>query len=188
MHTPYLALYDSSKAAITMASDTVRLGLKPLGTNVISAMVGMVESKYHDNLEEPQFKPDSHYKPAEKWIKMSSTPGQGTVSQYEMSQEKFWVNMVNDILTSKSGKVWRGGRPTVSRLTMAVTELGSGSFSGPSKSNYKLIPAFSITSLSLDEVWINYPDQRDNKGTTQPQTEYNHRRTLLQQCLHRIAI
>jgi len=117
MHTPYLGLYDSSKAAITMASETMRLELRPLGVNVITAMVGMVESKFHDNMGEPQLKEGSLYKPAEKWIKLSSTPGQGSLSQHEMALEKFSASMVDDILAGKSGKVWRGGLSTVSRIS-----------------------------------------------------------------------
>lgn len=116
MHTPYLGLYDSSKAAITMASETMRLELKPLGIDVITAMVGMVESKFHDNLDEPQLRDDSLYKPAEKNIKMSSTPGAGLLQHYEMSQEKFSANLVDDILAGKSGKIWRGGMSTMSRI------------------------------------------------------------------------
>jgi short-subunit dehydrogenase len=82
MHTPYLGLYVSSKAAIQMASDTLRVELRPLGVNVITGMVGMVESKFHDNLAEVVVKDDSLYKSAEKWIKLSSTPGQGTLAQH----------------------------------------------------------------------------------------------------------
>lgn len=114
MHTPYMGLYDASKAAINMASETMRLELKPLGIQVITAMVGMVESKFHDNLDEPQLREDSLYKPAEKSIKMSSTPGAGLLQQYEMSQEKFSVNLVDDILAGKTGKVWRGGMASMS--------------------------------------------------------------------------
>ncbi|QDS71182.1 hypothetical protein FKW77_010198 [Venturia effusa] len=116
MHTPYLGLYDSSKAAINMASETMRLELKPLGINVITAMVGMVESKFHDNLDEPQLRDGSLYKAAEKSITMSSTPGAGLLQQHEMSQEKFSANLVDDILAGKSGKIWRGGLSTTSGI------------------------------------------------------------------------
>jgi 1-acylglycerone phosphate reductase len=116
MHTPYLGLYDSSKAAIAMASETMRLELRPLGVNVITAMVGMVESKFHDNLAEVQVKEDSLYKPAERWIKLSATPGQGNMAQYEMPQDKFAARMADDILAGKSGKIWRGGVSTTSAI------------------------------------------------------------------------
>jgi 1-acylglycerone phosphate reductase len=116
MHTPYLGLYDSSKAAITMASDTMRLELRPLGVKVMTAMVGMVESKFHDNLAEVEVKEDSLYKPAERWIKLSATPGQGNMSQYEMPIEKFSTKLAEDIIAGKSGRVWRGGFSTTSAI------------------------------------------------------------------------
>jgi 1-acylglycerone phosphate reductase len=116
MHTPYLGLYDSSKAAITMASETMRLELRPLGVKVMTAMVGMVESKFHDNIAEVEVKEDSLYKPAERWIKLSATAGQGNLTQYEMPLEKFSLRLAEDILAGKTGKVWRGGLSTATAV------------------------------------------------------------------------
>jgi 1-acylglycerone phosphate reductase len=163
MHTPYLGLYDSSKAAITMASETMRLELKPLSVNVITAMVGMVESKFHDNLAEPQLREGSIYKPAEKWIKLSSTPGQGNLSQYEMPLGKFSANMVDDILAGKSGKVWRGGFSTVSRISQwllpswVLVRLLYAQFD----KLHKLMSAFRTLRSLVDEDSINYRDYCD---------------------------
>jgi 1-acylglycerone phosphate reductase len=158
MHTPYLGLYDSSKAAITMASETMRLELKPLGVNVITAMVGMVESKFHDNMGEPQLTEGSMYKAAEKWIKLSSTPGQGSLGQHEMLLEKFSANMVDDILARKSGKVWRGGLSTVSWISQWL--LPSWILVRLLDAHYdqtdKLTSALRIIPLLQDEDSIKY--------------------------------
>jgi 1-acylglycerone phosphate reductase len=114
MHTPYLGLYDSSKAAVTMATDTLRLEMKPLGVKVITGMVGMVESHFHDNLAAVEVHDESMYKPAEKWIKEHSTAGQGSMKRFEMPIETFAENFVDDVLAGKSGHVYRGGMSTTS--------------------------------------------------------------------------
>ena len=117
MNTPYLGLYDSSKAAIMMATDTLRVEMKPLGVKVITSMVGMVESKFHDNLTEVVIRDDSMYKPAEKWIKMSATPGQGSMKRFEMPLEKFSERFAEDVLKGGSnGRIWRGGMSTICRV------------------------------------------------------------------------
>jgi len=115
--SPYLGLYDASKAAVVMASETMRLELQPLGVKVITAMVGLVETKFADNLAEVQVLENSMWKPAEKWIKMASAPArQESLKRFEMPLELFCLKMADDILAGKSGKIWRGGMSTISGI------------------------------------------------------------------------
>lgn len=113
MHTPYMGIYGASKAAITAASETMRLELKPLGVSVMTTMVTIVTSRFHDHLQKPEVREGSLYKPAEKWIQMASTPGQGTNAHLEMPVDKFAERLSDDILAGRTGKVWRGGLATV---------------------------------------------------------------------------
>jgi len=120
MHTPWLGVYDSSKAAVTMASETMRLELEPLGVKVITAMIGMTESKFTDNLPEIVLPEGSRYRPAEKYIQMAGTPGQGNLKKFEMPLDKLAPKLVGDILNGKTGLVWRGGMSTMVRYFSAL--------------------------------------------------------------------
>ncbi|KAK2605936.1 hypothetical protein QQS21_003662 [Conoideocrella luteorostrata] len=49
LNCPWIATYTSSKAALTAISDTLRLELQPLGVEVVTIQVGIVDSFFHDN-------------------------------------------------------------------------------------------------------------------------------------------
>ncbi|RYO90884.1 hypothetical protein DL766_009703 [Monosporascus sp. MC13-8B] len=97
--------YNSSKTAMTFLSETLRMEMRPLGVRVVTAMVGEVETEFynHDTFSLP---PDSHYKSIEAIIRKQST------GEMQVNNEKAWVtarNLVNDVLSGRSGQVWRGG-------------------------------------------------------------------------------
>lgn len=118
VHTPWLGLYSSSKAAVTSASETLRLELEPLGVRVVTAMVGLTKSKFYDNLAEVVLREDSQYKQVEKHIQMAAIPGQGSgsVARFEMPVERLAERLCSDVLGGKSGLVWRGGLSTITRI------------------------------------------------------------------------
>ena len=90
--------------------------MAPFGVKVVTGMVAMVESHFHDNLADVVVPEGSMYKPAEKWIKMAQEPGQGAMKDKEMPLEVFAERFVSDLLAGKSGKVWRGGMATIGWL------------------------------------------------------------------------
>lgn len=121
MHTPWLGVYGSSKAAVKMATDTLRVEMKPFGVTVLTGMVAQVASRFHDNIVEPVLPDGSIYKPAEKEIKASSTPGQGVTAKHDMPQEIFAERFAQDILNARSGgPIWRGGMASVCKWTSAL--------------------------------------------------------------------
>src|SRR5215469_16009290 len=115
IHHPYIGLYNSSKAAITIASDTLRLELQPLGVNVITAMVGMVRSRFHDNLPPVVLPEDSFYKPVENWILATTRVGEEMV-KYQMPIDQFAEELVGDILAGKTGHIYKGGMSSTLRF------------------------------------------------------------------------
>jgi 1-acylglycerone phosphate reductase len=119
-HTPWLGLYSCSKAAVSMASDTLRLEMKPLGVRVINAMVGMVETNFGDNLVDVILPNDSFYKPVE--VDINNTPGgKGqNMAKNKMKVDVFASQLVGDILAGKRGHIWRGGMSTISRICLAI--------------------------------------------------------------------
>lgn len=108
MPTPYIGVYSSSKAALTMLSDNLRLEMAPLGVNVVTVMTGMIDTRFHENLEEVVLPEGSYYKHVEGAV--NATPGQkGVMESTKMPLEKFVEGLVGDVLGGKKGHVWRGG-------------------------------------------------------------------------------
>jgi 1-acylglycerone phosphate reductase len=115
-YTPYLGVYSCSKAAVTMASDTLRLEMRPLGVNVVNAIVGMVDTNFGYNLEDVTLAKDSLYKSVESFV--NNTPGGhgDNMQKHKMNLDTFAKRLVSDVLAGKKGHLWRGGMSTTSRL------------------------------------------------------------------------
>lgn len=116
IHAPYIGLYAASKAAVTLASNTMRLELKPLGVKVMTVMAGLVRTKFGDNLPPMVLPDDSYYKKAETFI--GNTPGTKghSMAKREMPVEQFADKLVDDILGRKSAHVWLGGMARISGI------------------------------------------------------------------------
>ncbi|TLD19745.1 hypothetical protein PspLS_09332 [Pyricularia sp. CBS 133598] len=65
---PWQGIYNSSKAAVTTLSETLRLEMAPLGVRVITAMVGVVGTRIFRHGDEFSLPPGSRYKSVEKEI------------------------------------------------------------------------------------------------------------------------
>ena len=90
---------------MTFLSETLRMELRPLGVQVVTAMVGEIESGFynHATFSLPS---NSHYKSIEAIIRKQST------GEMQVNNEKASVaalNLVNDVLSGRCGQVWRGG-------------------------------------------------------------------------------
>ncbi|MCJ1475065.1 hypothetical protein MMC13_003725 [Lambiella insularis] len=125
VHTPYLGIYSASKSALTIASETLRLELAPFGINVITAMLGVVESNLHTNSAGIHLPPGSMYKAVEQNIRDSDL---GKDVPKAMDANKFADRLVKDILRKKKGRVWRGNLAHVVKWTSSL--LPGGVFDG----------------------------------------------------------
>ncbi|KAI1389068.1 putative short-chain dehydrogenase/reductase [Hypoxylon trugodes] len=106
-------MYNSSKAAMTCISETLRLELAPVGVRVVTAMVGEMATQIYSHGGggggadySPSLPEGSWYKPVEDILR---TQGQG---QFQVNNEDPRVtarNLVTDTLGGKRGKIWRGG-------------------------------------------------------------------------------
>jgi 1-acylglycerone phosphate reductase len=113
IHTPYIGLYSSTKAAVTTASDTLRVELAPLGVKVVTVMTGMVRTEFFDKLQEVKLAVDSYYKRVEHVV--NKTPGQhGAMDSTKMDLNEFSHRVVTDVLAGKTGRIYRGGHSSVS--------------------------------------------------------------------------
>ncbi|KAI0392006.1 putative short-chain dehydrogenase/reductase [Xylariaceae sp. FL0594] len=122
---PWQAIYNSSKAAVAMLSETLRLELSSLGVRVVTAMVGAVETDIYNKQHQQHFAlpASSLYLPAEEAIKWRAAGGHQ--ADIEEPAEVTAGNIVRDVLGSGEsggggGKIWRGGRAGATRLASCV--------------------------------------------------------------------
>ena len=120
VHTPWISMYSSSKAAVTLVSETLRLELEPLGVRVMTAMVGVTKSNFHANLPEAVLREDSLYKQIEKHIQMAATERPGTIGKFLMPTERLAERLCSDVLSGQSGLVRRGGLSTTTWILKAL--------------------------------------------------------------------
>ncbi|KAM0335287.1 hypothetical protein ACHAQA_000332 [Verticillium albo-atrum] len=101
---PWISTYISSKAALAMYSETLRMELAPFGVDVLTIMVGTVKSRFHVN--DPFALPaGSLYAPIEEiiagWANGVSTPK-------GISTEEFASMVARDVVESSTGVIWKG--------------------------------------------------------------------------------
>ena len=108
-----LGLYHSSKAAVTIMSETLRLELAPLGVTVITAMLGNIESNFRINDSWQGLPATSNYKSVHTQIAKTA---EGKIGPKKEKAEDFARRFVEDILNGISGQVWRGAMAQTVRV------------------------------------------------------------------------
>ncbi|KAI1144054.1 NAD(P)-binding protein [Hypoxylon sp. FL0543] len=126
---PFQAIYNSSKAALAMISDSLRLELQPFGVRVVDLRTGVVRTNLIKNLQEksnPRLPKGSIYEPArevvEKALRQEGFEGQG------MPADQWAEAVVRDLQKSSPPPViWRGESAFLTRVS---TVLPFGIFDG----------------------------------------------------------
>lgn len=106
-------VYSSSKAAVVQMSETLRLELAPWGVSVVSIMAGTVSTAFHANEPEVILLPTSRYAAARQIISDFAT---GKDSLRRCSAADFAAEIVDDVLGSAGGVVWRGPYTAIVRF------------------------------------------------------------------------
>ncbi|KAJ5108881.1 hypothetical protein N7456_005556 [Penicillium angulare] len=125
LHTPFMSVYNASKAAITMFGETLRLEMMPLGIRVLTVITGAVETNIMKNGSVPSLDPLLPYHKAQQQIARLAS---GDDSVTRMKREEFAEKVIEDMLRGRNGKVWRGASASVTQfasLFMPVTVLDS---------------------------------------------------------------
>lgn len=105
---PFQSVYNASKAALSMFSDTERLELEPFGIRVVNLKTGYVKSNLNFHNEDFQGLPEgSIYEPAKEAAE-SSMRGDGLVELGIPAYD--WAKQVVQDLLKKSppSNIWRG--------------------------------------------------------------------------------
>lgn len=138
-----VAAYTSSKAALNVFNETLRLELGPLGVSVLTIMAGVIDSKFHTN-DSFTLPSSSRYAPIQDiiagWASGASKPK-------GCSAEVFAETVVSDILRSSTcGVAYRGPH---SSWVAALSNYGPSSMTVGGPSDYD-IPAMS----NLLRIWL----------------------------------
>ncbi|KAE8154394.1 hypothetical protein BDV25DRAFT_126495 [Aspergillus avenaceus] len=104
VHTPWIGIYSSSKSALNILTDTLRLELRPLGVSVLTIMVGTVTTTFHANEPEVILPPTSRYTAIRDTISQWAT---GKAGPKGCSVTEFAELIVDDVLGG-NGVIWRG--------------------------------------------------------------------------------
>ncbi|KAL8724286.1 MAG: hypothetical protein Q9166_008033 [cf. Caloplaca sp. 2 TL-2023] len=152
---PFQAVYNSSKAALAMLSDSLRLELQPFGIKVVDLRTGVVKTKLISNMKEskqPSLPEGSIYEPAreavEKALRQDGFENQG------MPAEKWAKLVVQDLLKQNPPMViWKGESAL---LTWFATLLPVGTFDGMVK---------KLTALDVVERAVRKQDSQKSIQT-----------------------
>jgi 1-acylglycerone phosphate reductase len=126
---PFQAVYNASKAALAMLSDSLRLELQPFGIIVVDLRTGVIRTNLIKNLKElkqPALPKGSIYEPAkeavEKALRQEGFEDTGMPAQT-------WANLVVQDLLKKNppSVIWRGESAWLTRI---ATVLPFGMFDG----------------------------------------------------------
>lgn len=103
---PKLGIYNSSKAAETMMSETMRIELEPLGVRVMTVMLGQVSTQMYANT--PTFRlPEGS--PYEKIAAAITSSSKGELNHNNEPAIVVARNLVRDAISGRRGQIWRGG-------------------------------------------------------------------------------
>ncbi|KAF2638840.1 putative estradiol 17 beta-dehydrogenase [Massarina eburnea CBS 473.64] len=100
---PMQSTYNTSKAAINILSEGLRLELAPLGVRVLTVMAGNVTSNISENANTITLPEDSYYKPIEKELQPPFPKAP------DIPTEQFVEWLANKTLAGTTGMIWNGG-------------------------------------------------------------------------------
>ncbi|KAI0714610.1 hypothetical protein C8Q76DRAFT_619051 [Earliella scabrosa] len=130
VNTPWIGVYSSSKAALNILSDTLRLELAPFGVSVLTVLVGTVSTPFHANEPDVELPPASRYAlirdTISKWAKGEAGPKGG-------SPDELAASLVDDVVgNGKSGQVWKGANSGAVKFVSrwVPTSMADGMMSG----------------------------------------------------------
>ncbi|KAF1993271.1 NAD(P)-binding protein [Amniculicola lignicola CBS 123094] len=105
VNTPWMCLYASSKRAIEILADTLRLELAPFGVSVLNVLTGGVKSSGQTYFKDFKLPEGSLYTNIEEIIYSRANGGDGMP---RMDTMEYATAVVDEIETGKSGRFWYG--------------------------------------------------------------------------------
>lgn len=110
--------YGASKAALTLASETLRLEMAPLGVRVLTLLTGGVATKFITNLDPVELPADSYYTDVKDIIQHKSED-----IPFAQAPDAFAQSVLRPVERGASGKMWVGGAAWMARVMMSFIPL-----------------------------------------------------------------
>lgn len=107
VHAPWMGVYQASKAAAEMMSETMRLELQPLGVRVVSMVTGAVDTNIMKGSTTVRLADTSPYKVTSVEAAMAKLAGPDDGIK-RVPTADFARVVVGDVLAGAAGKIWRG--------------------------------------------------------------------------------
>lgn len=98
-------IYSASKAALTVASETLRLELDPLNVKVLTIISGNVQTNFWSNEVFITLPEDSYYVTIKKEVEDCAT---GKKSGKQTDAKEYARQIVATVDAGQSGAVWKG--------------------------------------------------------------------------------
>jgi 1-acylglycerone phosphate reductase len=109
----FMSIYNSSKAAAILGSETWRLELAPLGVRTITLMTAAVKTHAIDNVNPVELQQNSYYYGIRDWIDQWRT---SDVQKDGITALEFGRKVARHVEKGSTGKVWLGGGAQGGRL------------------------------------------------------------------------
>jgi len=122
---PYQGMYNASKAAVNILTDTLRIELAPFGVRVVLVITGAIKTHFFDNLHKPELPTQSIYNPSKATVEEGMTGR--TTATYASDVNDYAEHVVaNALKGSPKSRFWYGGSATA--IWAASTFLWAGAW------------------------------------------------------------
>ncbi|PQE21096.1 hypothetical protein CJF32_00005578 [Rutstroemia sp. NJR-2017a WRK4] len=105
LNVPFMGLYSSSKAALELLTETLRLELQPFSIKVLSVITGAVHPQGQSHFDDYALPASSLYLPIEHTI---AERARGNDGRPREDTAVYAESVVQDILKGAEGKIWHG--------------------------------------------------------------------------------
>ncbi|KAK8133588.1 short-chain dehydrogenase/reductase [Apiospora sp. TS-2023a] len=117
MSMPFMSMYNSSKAAMIMASDIWRRELEPLGVRTVTLVTTSVKTPGFDNVQMPRIPEDSYYYVIRDYLYGLAD---GHLQEGAPDPLTYGLEVVKAIDTGRSGEVWVGKDAAMNRWSFKL--------------------------------------------------------------------
>ena len=109
------SIYNSSKAAAILGSETWRLELAPLGVRTLTLVTAGTKSNVFTNMGPPKIPETSYYYGIRDYVEELCD---GRMQKDAITPEKFGAKVVREVEKGRTGKYWIGEGATSARLAV----------------------------------------------------------------------
>jgi len=110
-------MYNASKAVLTMASETWRHELEPLGVRTITLLTCAVKTNFFENYHESNLPETSKYHGIQEFI---HTLTDGSMQAKAISSKQYATKVVQEVDRGAAGQIWAGTDAFSARIAVSL--------------------------------------------------------------------